>query len=113
MLSLQSKVSTLQRVSVAPLHLTYALGIRDSKNYKGSEIQRLRALRSRFLTPCTAAYQDKTHSVFKQVAYRAVHDTILSQLSQLQILSANGRGGMWGQDYSNPLGDLLGCLSDW
>src|SRR5579872_4718120 len=30
--------------------LSYALGIRDSKNYKGSEIQRLRALRSRFLT---------------------------------------------------------------
>ena len=30
--------------------LSYALGIRDSKNYKGSEIQHLRVLRSRFLT---------------------------------------------------------------
>jgi len=41
----KAKVSILQMVECSAATLSYALGIRVSKNYKGSEIQRLRALR--------------------------------------------------------------------
>ena len=50
MLSLQSEVSTVSMGKCSTATPAYALGIRESKNYKGSEIQCLRALRLRFLT---------------------------------------------------------------
>src|SRR5579872_4200822 len=61
-------VSKLSMGKCSAATTAYALGIRESKNYKGSEIQCLRVLRSQFLTGTFGSSMDQ-HSLSRTQTY--------------------------------------------